>query len=86
VTADSIASDVNAALASDQITKAGVATTLLGDLSAAAAARSRGQCKTASNIYQSFIDDVAAQAGKSIAIATASHLTSEAEFLQANCP
>lgn len=86
VTADSIAADVNSSLASGQITKPGVASTLLSDLTAAAAAHDRGQCKAAANIYQQFISDVAAQSGKSIAIATASRLTSEAEFLQASCP
>ena len=86
VTPASIAADVNSALAAGQITKAGVANNLLADLSSAAAARNRGQCKTAGNIYQQFIDDVAAQAGKSIQLATASRFTSEAEFLQASCP
>jgi hypothetical protein len=86
VTPESIAADVRASLASGQITKAGVADTLLSDLNAAQAARNRGQCKTAANIYQQFISDVAAQAGKSIALATASRLTREAENLQASCP
>ena len=82
VTTDSIAADVS----SGGITKAGVVKTLLADLSAAQAARSRGHCKPAANDYQQFIDDVSAQRGKSIPIATASRLVSEAEFLQANCP
>lgn len=86
VTPASLTGDVQSSLTSGQITKAGVANALLSDLNAAGAARSRGQCKTAANIYQQFISDVAAQAGKSIAIATASRLTSEAEALQSNCP
>lgn len=86
VTPDSIASDVSSSLATGQITKAGVANTLLSDLNSAAAARNHGQCKTASNDYQQFINDVRAQTGKSIAVRTASRLTSEAAFLQANCP
>lgn len=86
VTAASTAADVQSSLASGQITKSGMAQTLLSDLSVALAAHNRGQCKTASNIYQQFIADVSAQAGKAIATATASRLTSEAEYLQANCP
>ncbi len=86
VTPDSIAADVRASLASGAITKEGIASSLLSELDAAKAARDRGQCKTASNIYQQFVDDVSAQSGKSITVATASRLTSEAEFLQGNCP
>ena len=82
VTPDGIKADV----VSGGITKAGVAKTLLADLSDAQAARDRGQCKTAANIYQQFINDVSAQRGKSIDIATASRLTSQAEYLAANCP
>ena len=52
----------------------------------AQAARERGQCKTAANIYEQFINDVNAQTGKSISVATASRLVSEAQFLIANCP
>jgi len=86
VTPDSLAADVRGSLASGEITKAGVANTLLSALNAAQAARTRGQCKTAANIYQQFINDIAAQTGKSIAIATASRLTREAENLQGSCP
>jgi hypothetical protein len=86
VTSDSIANDVRGALVSGQITKAGVANSLLTELAAAAAAGNRGQCKTAANIYQQFINDVRAQTGKSIGVATASRLSREAEFLQGNCP
>ena len=86
VTPDSIAAAVRNSLADGQITKSGVANTLLSDLSAAAAAHNRGQCKTAANIYQQFINDVSAQSAKSIAVATASRLTREAENLQGSCP
>jgi len=82
VTPDGIKADV----VSGGITKAGVAKTLLADLSDAQAARERGQCKTAANGYQQFINDVNAQTGKSISVATASRLVSEAQFLIANCP
>jgi hypothetical protein len=86
VTPDSVKADVEAALASGTITKAGIAKTLLADLSAAQAARNRGQCSTAGNIYQQFIADVSSQTGKSIDVATASRFVSEAQFLIANCP
>ena len=86
VTPDSLSGDVRSSLTSGQITKASVANTLLSDLNAAQAARNRGQCKTAANIYQQFMNDVAAQTGKSIALATASRLTREAENLQGSCP
>jgi len=82
VTPDGTKADV----VSGGITKAGVVKTLFSDLSDAQAAQDRGQCKTAANIYQQFIDDVNAQRGKSIPVATASRLVSEAEYLQANCP
>jgi uncharacterized protein DUF4394/FIMAH domain-containing protein len=86
ITPDTLKADVQSALASGAISKAGVAKTLLDDLDAAQAARDRGQCKTASNIYQQFISDVTAQTGKSIAASTASKLISEAQFLAVNCP
>jgi hypothetical protein len=86
ITPDTIIADVQSALTSGAITKAGVAKDLLDELNDAEAARNRGQCKTAANIYQEFINDVKAQAGKSIAVATANQLISEAEVLQANCP
>jgi hypothetical protein len=83
---DTLKADVQSALASGAITKAGVAKNLLAELNDAQAARNRGQCKTAGNIYQQFINDVNAQAGKSIAAATAGMLVGEAQFLIANCP
>ena len=86
ITPDMLKADVQSALASGAITKAGIGSTLLDDLNAAQAARNRGQCKTAGNIYQQFISDVNAQTGKSIAPATASKLVSEAQFLIVNCP
>ncbi|TME01909.1 MAG: hypothetical protein E6I61_02255 [Chloroflexi bacterium] len=86
VTPDGIKADVQSALASGAITKAGIAKTLIAELNDAEAARTRGQCKTAGNIYQQFINDLNAQRGKSIAVATASRLVSEAQFLIGNCP
>jgi|SRR5712692_7392421 len=86
ITPDSIKADVRSALAGGAIDNVGVANSLLAELSQAQAARSSGQCGTAGNIYQAFIDEVNAQSGNHIAAATASQLVSEAQFLIANCP
>jgi hypothetical protein len=86
ITPDSIIVDVNSARNSGAISNGGVATSLLAELNAAKAARIRGQCATAALIYQGFINDVQAQSGKAISLATASQLVSEANFLIRNCP
>jgi hypothetical protein len=86
ISPDTIRADVQGALISGAITKSGVAKNLLAELNEAQAARNRGQCKTAGNIYQQFVNDVSAQAGKSIGTPTAAQLISEAQFLIANCP
>ena len=86
ITPDSIIQDVRSAHAAGQISNAGVATALINQLTQAKAARSRGQCVTAANLYHAFIATVHAQSGKAIASGTASQLVNEAEFLIANCP
>jgi hypothetical protein len=86
ITPDSIISDVNSAQASGAIGNAGVAASLLAELTQAKAARTRGDCTTAANIYQAFVNDVTAQTGKAVAPATAAQLIAEARFLIANCP
>lgn len=86
ITPDSIKADVQSALASGAISNSGLATSLLAELNAASAARAHGQCATAANIYQAFINELSGQSGKLVASATASQLTSEAQFLIANCP
>jgi len=86
ITPDSIRADVNAAQASGAIDNAGVASALVAQLNAAAAARASGQCATAANIYSAFINAVTAQTGTHVAAATAAQLISEAQFLIANCP
>jgi hypothetical protein len=86
ITPGSIETDVNTARASGAIDNAGVATALVAQLNAAAAARAHGQCTTAANIYSAFINTATAQRGAHIAAATASQLISEAQFLIANCP
>ena len=85
VTPASLRADLQAAIASGAVDNAGVAKTLLADLDAAAAARNRGQCKTASNIYQQFINDLKAQSGKHVSAATATQLAGEAQFLIMHC-
>jgi ribosomal protein L14 len=86
ITPDTIKADVNTARASGAIDNAGVATALVAQLNAAAAARANGQCTTAANIYSAFINTVKAQSGTHVAAATAAQLISEAQFLIANCP
>jgi len=86
ITSDSIKADVRNALASGAISNAGLANSLLAELDAAAAARSRGQCATAAEIYQAFINELKAQSGIHVNQATANQLVGEAQFLIANCP
>jgi hypothetical protein len=86
ITADSIRADVRGALASGAVDNAGIAAALLAQLNAAAAARTAGQCATAANIYNAFINAVNAQSGKHITAGTAAQLVSEAQFLIAHCP
>jgi hypothetical protein len=85
-TPESIKADVRSALASGAITNPGLANALLAQLSVAESARSRGQCATAANIYNVFINALNAQSGKQVTATAASQLISEARFLIANCP
>jgi len=86
VTADSISKDVNLFLAAGLIKNSGLANSLLGKLSAAAAARARGECATASNIYSAFIQELQAQSGKGVAASAAAIMVADAQYLIANCP
>lgn len=86
VTPDSIKADVNQFLSSGAIKNAGLANSLLAKLGAAAAARARGQCNVAANIYQAFIQEVAAQSGKGIDAVAAAILIADAQYLIAHCP
>jgi hypothetical protein len=86
VTADSIKQDVNQFLAAGLIKNAGLANSLLATLNAAADARSRGQCGTASNQYNAFIDALRAQAGNGVDANAAAIMIADAEYLIANCP
>lgn len=86
VTADSIKQDVTQFLAAGLIKNAGLANSLLAKLNAAANARSRGQCETAANQYNAFIDALQAQAGKGIDANAAAIMIADAQYLIANCP
>ena len=85
ITPQSIEADTRAAIASGAISNAGVGTALMSELTQAEAALARGQCVTASNLYQAFVNNVSAQSGKSIAASTASQLIGEAQYLMTSC-
>jgi hypothetical protein len=86
VTPDSIKDDVTLLYAAGLITKQGIVNSLLAKLDAAKAARERGQCDTAANIYRAFIDEVTAQSGKAIDPLAAAALIGDAQYLIDNCP
>lgn len=86
VTADSIEDDVTQFLNSGAIKNNGQANSLLANLNAAAAARTRGQCSTAANIYQAFISKLQAQSGKGVDATAAAIMIADAQYLIAHCP
>ncbi len=86
VTAESIKQDVNQFLAAGFIKNDGLAKSLLAKLNAAADARTRGQCGTAANHYQAFINALQAQAGKGVDANAAAIMIADAQYLIANCP
>jgi hypothetical protein len=63
------------------VTKAGVANSLCADLDAAAAAAARGNAKAAANAIKSYVNDVSAQAGKSLTVDQANLLIRLAKAL-----
>jgi hypothetical protein len=85
VTPQSIIDDITQFLASGAIS-ANIANSLLAKLNNALAARNRGQCGPAGNIYQAFINEVNAQTGKGITPAAAAILIADAQYLIAHCP
>jgi hypothetical protein len=85
VTAESIKSDVKKFLASGAISQNGEKS-LLAKLDAAASARARGQCATANNIYNAFINELKAQSGKKISAQAAAIMIADALYLIAHCP
>jgi len=66
--------------------KSALVNSLLAKLSNAAKKFNSGDCMTAQNIYQAFINEVQAQTGKGISEAAAAILIADAEYLIANCP
>jgi hypothetical protein len=86
VTADSIKQDVGLFLDANQITNGGLAKSLLAKLDAAAASRTRGQCATASNQYDGFIQQLQAQTGKGVDPVAAAIMIADAQYLIGNCP
>jgi hypothetical protein len=85
VTPQSIETDVNQFLSTGQIAPNG-GNSLLQKLDAAAKARAKGDCKTANNIYQAFINEVLAQSGKKIDAVAAQILIADAQYLISHCP
>jgi hypothetical protein len=86
VTPASIEGDVTEFLASGAIKNSGLANSLLAKLNAAAAARARGQCSTAANQYQSFIDELLAQSGNGVDATAAAIMIADAQYLITHCP
>ena len=86
VTPDSIKGDVNQFLNSGKIKNSGEANSLLAKLNAAASARARGDCESAANNYQAFINELQAQSGKGVDAAAAAIMIADAQYLIAHCP
>lgn len=86
VTPDSIKDDVTQFLAAGAIKNSGLANSLLQKLDAAAKARAGGNCATAANIYQAFINELTAQSGKGVDATAAAIMIADAQYLIAHCP
>jgi hypothetical protein len=85
VTPESIKDDVRQFVASGDITYA-EGRSLLATLDAAATAWKAGDCKTAINDYNAFIQQVKAQTRKSITTFAASVMITDAQYLISHCP
>ena len=66
ITPDNIKCDVGQFVGAGAIKNGGIANSLLAQLAAAAAARARGDCSTAANIYRAFINELQAQSGQGV--------------------
>jgi hypothetical protein len=86
VTPESIKDDVRQFLQSGAIKNAGEANSLLAMLNSAAAARARGECSTAANIYGAFINELQAQDGKGVVDTAVAIMIADAQYLIAHCP
>jgi hypothetical protein len=86
VTPESIIDDVSQFLGAGKIKNRGMANSLTAKLSAAAAARARGNCATAANLYSAFQHELEAQSGKGVEAAAASIMVGDAQYLIGHCP
>ena len=86
VTSESVGGEVQQFMQNGAFKNQGQERSLLAKLDAAAKARSRGDCSTAANIYQAFINELRAQSGKGIDATAAAILTADAQYLIAHCP
>lgn len=85
VVAHSVENEVKGLFAAREIKNQGLENALLSYLASAASARKRGDCKTADNILQEFIDLVQAQSGKGIVKSAAANLIKDAQYLISHC-
>ena len=85
VTAQSIKDEVKYFRSIGAITQ-DEATSLLQKLNAAAAYRTKHDCKDANAIYRNFINELRAQTGKKVTAQAASILIADAQYLIAHCP
>jgi hypothetical protein len=86
VTPAMLVADLRAAIESHAVDNQGVGAALLAELNAALAARERGQCNTASNLFAAFINDLRAQSGNHVDAAVANALIGEAQSVAGSCP
>lgn len=85
VTAQSIKDEVNYFRSIGAITQ-DKATSLLQKLNAAAAYRTKGNCKNMHVLYKNFINELRAQMGKKVTPQAAAILIADAQYLIVHCP
>lgn len=86
VTPDSIKDDVTQFFADGKIRNQGLENSLLAKLDAAAAARARGNCNAAGNIYGAFIHELMAQSGNGVDATASAIMIADAQYLIDHCP
>jgi len=86
VTPSSIEGDVSQFLASGDIKNQGEAQSLLAKLDSAGNAYAAGDCQTARNVYNAFINEINAQSGNGINAAAAQIMIADAQYLMTHCP
>ncbi len=85
VTPESIKGDVQQFLQSGAIQNDGRANSLLAKLNAAADKWNSGDCSTAANIYQAFINELQAQSGKGVDATATQIMIADAQYLITHC-